>query len=109
MDRRVKLAIEDIENDLARAWTVAQLASLVNLSTSRFRHLFKEETGQSINQYLRERRLERAEHMLRTTFISVKEVTLRLGLSSTNHFVKYFKRKYGVTPGAYRERFSHFR
>lgn len=108
MDRRVALVIEEIENDIARAWTVAQLASFVNLSASRFRHLFKEETGQSINQYLRERRLERAEYMLRTTFISVKEVALRLGMSSTNHFVKYFKQKYGATPGAYRERFSHF-
>lgn len=109
MDRRVLLAIAEIENDLARAWDVAQLALRVNLSASRFRHLFKEETGFSINQYLRERRLERAEFLLRTTFLSIKEVALEAGLRSTSHFVHYFKKKYGVTPTAHRKRFSHFR
>jgi AraC family transcriptional regulator of arabinose operon len=109
MDRRVSLAIAEIENDLARVWDVAQLALLVNLSASRFRHLFKEETGFSINQYLRERRLERAEYLLRTTFLSIKEVALEAGLRSTSHFVHYFKKKYGVTPSGHRKRFSHFR
>lgn len=109
MDRRIELAMAAIENDLARAWDVAQLAALVNLSTSRFRHVFKEETAQSISQYLRERRLERAEFLLRTTFLSIKEVKTEAGLSSTSHFVRYFKQKYGITPGAYRKHASHFR
>jgi AraC family transcriptional regulator of arabinose operon len=78
----------------------------VNLSASRFRHVFKEETGVSINQYLRERRLERAEFLLRTTFLSIKEVAMESGLSSTSHFVRHFKQKYRVSPRAYR---SHFR
>jgi AraC family transcriptional regulator of arabinose operon len=106
MDRRVKLAIAEIDNDLARAWDVVQLAELVNLSPSRFRHLFKEEMDHSVSQYLRERRLERAEYLLRTTFLSIKEVTTRAGLSSTSHFVHYFKQKYGVTPSAYRKTIS---
>jgi AraC family transcriptional regulator of arabinose operon len=106
MDRRVELAITQIESDLARSWDVAHLALLVNLSASRFRHVFKEETGVSINQYLRERRLERAEFLLRTTFLSVKEVAMESGLSSTSHFVRHFKQKYRVSPRAYR---SHFR
>ncbi|HSK64645.1 MAG TPA: AraC family transcriptional regulator [Pyrinomonadaceae bacterium] len=109
MDRRVRLAIAEIESEIARTWDVAQLAALVNLSASRFRHLFKEETGQSVNQYVRERRLARAEHLLRTTFLSIKEVKTEAGLSSTSHFVRCFKQKYGITPGAYRKHFSHFR
>jgi AraC-like DNA-binding protein len=109
MDRRIELAIAAIETDLARAWEVAQLAALVNLSASRFRHVFKEETRLSVSQFLRERRLERAEYLLRTTFLSVKEVMTEAGLSSTSHFVRYFKQKYGLTPSAYRKRASHFR
>jgi AraC-like DNA-binding protein len=109
MDRRIELAIAAIETDLARAWEVAQLAALVNLSASRFRHVFKEETRLSVSQFLRERRLERAEYLLRTTFLSVKEVMIEAGLSSTSHFVRYFKQKYGLTPSAYRKRASHFR
>lgn len=103
MDRRVELVIEEIETDVARVWETAQLAALVNLSASRFRHLFKEETGVTIHQYLRERRLERAEFLLRTTFLSIKEVMSEAGVGSMSHFVQYFKARYGVTPSAYRK------
>ena len=108
MDRRVELVIAEIETDVARVWETAQLAALVNLSTSRFRHLFKEETGRTMNQYLRERRLERAEILLRTTFLSIKEVMSEAGVSSMSHFVQYFKERYGVTPSGYRKQLATF-
>jgi len=52
---------------------------------------------------LRERRLQRAEFLLRTTFLSIKEVMIEAGLTSSSHFVQYFKRRYGVTPSGYRK------
>ena len=108
MDRRVELVIEQIETDVAYVWDTARLAADVNLSASRFRHLFKEETGMTLTQYLRERRLERAEVLLRTTFLSIKEVMLESGLTSMSHFVQYFKRRYGVAPSTYRKRSAIF-
>jgi AraC family transcriptional regulator of arabinose operon len=108
MDRRVELVIEQIEADVSGAWDTARLAAEVNLSASRFRHLFKEETGMTLMKYLRERRLERAEMLLRTTFMSVKEVMMESGLTSVGHYVQYFKRRYGVTPSAYRKHLATF-
>jgi AraC family transcriptional regulator of arabinose operon len=108
MDRRVEQVITEIEADLARAWETVELAELVNLSASRFRHLFKEETGQTINEHLRERRLERVELLLRTTFLSVKEVMSEAGASSMSHFVTYFKQRYGMSPTAYRKHLANF-
>jgi len=108
MDRRVKLVIEQIEADVSRAWDTARLAAGVNLSASRFRHLFKEETGVTVTEYLRERRLERAEVLLRTTFMTIKEVLSESGLTSMSHFVQYFKRRYGLTPTAYRKHSAIF-
>lgn len=108
MDRRVKLVIAQIEADVSRGWETAELAALVNLSRSRFRHLFKEETGRSITQYLRVRRLERAEFLLRTTFLSIKEVKSAAGLSAMSHFVQYFKQRYGFTPTEYRKQLAIF-
>jgi len=102
MDRRVELVILQMETDPSRAWETADFAALVNLSASRFRHLFKQETGKTTSQYLRELRLQRAELLLRTTFLSIKEVTNEAGLTSTSHFVQYFKKRYGLTPTAYR-------
>ena len=108
MDRRVALVIAEIETDVARAWETTELAALVNLSASRFRHLFKEETGVSPGSYLRERRLERAELLLRTTFLSIKEVMSEAGMSSMSHFVSYFKKSYGVSPSGYRKQLAIF-
>lgn len=108
MDRRVEQVITQIETDVARAWETAQLAEMVHLSASRFRHLFKEETGRTINQYLRERRLERAEFLLRTTFLSIKEVLSEAGVSSMSHFVQYFKKRYGMSPSVYRKHLANF-
>jgi len=108
MDRRVEQVIAELETDVTRGWETAQLAEMVHLSASRFRHLFKEETGRTINQHLRERRLERAEFLLRTTFLSIKEVMCEAGVSSMSHFVQYFKQRYGMTPTAYRKRSATF-
>jgi AraC family transcriptional regulator of arabinose operon len=108
MDRRIDLIVLQIETDVAHAWETAELATAVNLSASRFRHLFKEETGVSLGCYLRERRLERAELLLRTTFLSIKEVMSEAGASSMSHFVQYFKQRYGVTPSGYRKQLATF-
>jgi len=102
MDRRIELVISRLENDPARAWDTDTLATLVNLSPSRFRHLFKHETGTSPRQYLRELRFRKAETMLATTFMSVKEIAESIGLVSVTHFMKDFKERHGMTPRAYR-------
>ena len=108
MDRRIELVIAEIDSDVTRAWETAELAALVNLSASRFRHFFKEETGVSVGAYLRERRLERAEFLLRTTFLSIKEVMSEAGASSMSHFVIHFKKRYGASPSAYRKQLATF-
>jgi AraC-like DNA-binding protein len=41
--------------------------------------------------------------LLTTTFLSVKQIVRRVGLTDESHFVRDFKRSYGVTPGEYRK------
>ena len=102
MDRRIELVISKIATETSSSWQVAELAELVNLSASRLRHLFKQETGTTPAHYLKELRLQKAELLLRTTFLSVKVIVSRVGLSSVGHFVRDFKRTYGASPTAYR-------
>lgn len=102
MDRRIELIISKFKKDVAASWDTATLAVLVNLSPSRFRHLFKQETGATAAQYLKEMRLEKAERMLCTTFLSIKQILKQVGIASNAHFVRDFRRKYGTTPTAYR-------
>ena len=104
MDRRIELIVSTIKTDAAVAWDTPALAALVNLSPSRFRHLFKQETGTSPAQYLKDYRMRKAEKMLRTTFFSVKQILKQVGLTSNAHFVRDFRDLYGLAPTAYRRR-----
>ena len=106
MDRRIELIISKFETETSSSWNTPALARLVGLSPSRFRHLFKQETGTSPAQYLKDFRLRKAETMLRTTFLSVKQILKRVGLRSNSHFVHDFKKIQGMTPTAYRRMFS---
>jgi len=102
MDRRIQIARSAFETDFSRAWDIEKLALLVNLSTSRLRHLFKTETGMTPTQYLKSIRMREAELLLRTTFLSVKEIMNRVGISDESHFGHEFKKAYGLPPSKYR-------
>jgi AraC family transcriptional regulator of arabinose operon len=101
MDRRIEICISKIESDPASC-ELSALAELVDLSPSRFRHLFKEETGLTPSRYLKLVRYRKAAVLLRTTFISIKAILLGVGLNSDSHFVRDFRQIYGMSPTEYR-------
>ena len=84
VDRRIEIITSKIKKDLTVSWDTPTLAVLVNLSPSRFRHLFKQETGTTPAQYLKDIRLVKAEKMLRTTFLSIKQILKQVGIASIN-------------------------
>ena len=57
-------------------------------------------------RYLRVLRMERARHLLETSYLSIKEIGYHVGLNDESHFVRDFKKTYGVPPTVYRTRFS---
>lgn len=102
MDRRVKKVLEIIEERLQAKLHVDELSQSVNLSPSRLHHLFKAELGMPVVQYIKVLRLEQAKELLETSFLNVKEITLRVGFNDESRFVQDFKKAYGLTPAQYR-------
>jgi AraC family transcriptional regulator of arabinose operon len=108
VDSRVATLVRMFEDSIReeRKVSARRLAQSVNLSPSRLRHLFKAEIGTSPVRYLRTRKMQEAKRLLETTFLTVKEVANRVGLSDESHFVRDFKRIYGRPPGHYRSAFN---
>ena len=106
MDRRVKKVLATIEDNLHSKLQVKELSQSVNLSPSRLHHLFKAQIGTSIAQYIKLMRLQRAKGFLETSFLTVKEITIRVGLNDESRFVQDFKKAYGLTPAQYRRHYD---
>jgi AraC-like DNA-binding protein len=75
-----------------------QLASSMNLSTSYFRHLFKQSTGLSFARYLKARRLQQARKFLQEKPWSVKQAMFTAGLKDHSHFARDYKQAFGESP-----------
>jgi AraC-like DNA-binding protein len=102
MDQRVLTVIALMKHDPRQALPLSRLAQTVNLSTGRLWYLFKTETGSPPGRYLKTLRMQHATNLLADTFLSVKEIIARVGFTDESHFVKDFKKIYGVTPTEYR-------
>jgi AraC-like DNA-binding protein len=83
---------------------VEDMARAAGLSRAHFIREFSRAFGDSPHAYLLTRRLERAAALLRSTDRQVADICYSVGLSSLGSFTTSFKRTYGVSPTAYRER-----
>src|ERR1700737_3451114 len=98
MDRRVKRLIDIIESSLTDRLSEQTMSRMVNLSSARLRQLFNKEIGLSPMRYVKHCRMKTAARLLETSFLSIKEVKFRSGIGDASHFVRDFKRQYGLTP-----------
>lgn len=103
MDYRVQSVIHAMQTHLGEPLSVNDLAQSVNLSRWRLCHIFKSEMHRAPLQYLRCLRMQRARTLLETTFMSIKQITIEVGLRDESHFVRDFKRVYGLSPTKYRQ------
>ncbi len=81
--------------------TVAELAAAMGLTQALLRDRFRQYSGHSLPEFLRNRRLERAVRLLEDPRLSIGEIAGRLRFSSVQTFSRIFKERYGVSPREY--------
>lgn len=103
---RLTPLFEFIEAHFERAIQVAEAARVCAMSSSHFMSFFKKATGESFIAYLNNFRIAKAQALLSTTNDPIAEISARLAFCSQSYFGKVFHLAVGMTPLAYRERFS---
>lgn len=102
LDVRIQHALDLIHRGPSRQCTVPGLARQVGLSDSHFHRLFYRDLKVSPARYLSNLRLHEAEHLIRTTTLSIKSVCAFVGVTDHSHFVRKFKQAFGLCPTIYR-------
>ncbi len=92
------------KNYMNETLSVKDISSHVFLSTSYVCTFFKNETGQTLNQYLTEYRMEKAKQLLKDARFKISDISSQVGYSDGNYFGKSFKKYTGFSPSEYRER-----
>jgi AraC-like DNA-binding protein len=98
---RVARAREIIEQRFVEGPTLDELARAVGVSPFYLSRMFSAEVGQSIPQYLRRLRMERAAELLRAGSHNVTEAAFAVGYASLGHFSKSFCEVIGCCPALY--------
>lgn len=84
--------------------SIKTISSKSGLSASKLQSGFKFMHNTTLGEYIRLVRLEKAEHLLRTTELNISEVVYSIGFTSRSYFCKIFKKKYNCSPKAYKKR-----
>ena len=102
-DRQIVLAARYISDHYMEPISAADIASAAGFSPNYLSKRFREAAGIGVHEYLMFVRLQHAALDLVSTNDSITEIALRSGFSDSNYFKDAFKKKYGITPSAYRK------
>jgi transcriptional regulator GlxA family with amidase domain len=105
MEYRISQIIDEIQANLKIQITVDEMALKTDLSRDHFTKLFKKTIGKPPIQYVRDKRLEKACELLKTSNKRVKTIMYEVGIKDQSHFVRDFKAKYGTTPNEFRQKY----
>ncbi|WP_394526027.1 helix-turn-helix domain-containing protein [Lacrimispora sp. JR3] len=82
--------------------SVVYLADEVHLSVNYLRSIYKEQTGDSLSDFITRRKMELISDLLLHTNMTIQDISDKLGFTTKNYFFTFFKKHTGMTPGQYR-------
>lgn len=98
---RVEQVMAVLKQNLAEPPPLEELGKKIGCSHFYLSRIFSAQTGQTITQYLRQLRMEKAAELLKSREYNVTEVALEVGYNSLSHFSAAFQETFGCCPGLY--------
>ena len=93
-----------MEEHLGEPITLTTVAESVNMNPAYLSHVFKKATGSNLFDYITERRIAKAKHLLKTTYLKIFEIAKAVGYPDQRYFCQVFKKKAGMTAVEYRNK-----
>ena len=107
IDRRLRLAVEFMEQHLRKTISIGEVAEYASLSEDYFRRLFARQMGMKPVQFLEQLRVKEAKRLIaENPGLPVGEAGRQAGFNDQRYFCRVFKRHYGIPPGQYRKGLS---
>jgi len=101
---QIRPAINYIDANYDKRMTLSEIGRVSHLSVSRLAHIFKEQMGITIIDYLTSVRIERAKQLLLATDQNCTEICFQVGYNNQSYFTRTFKELVGMTPRQFRAR-----
>lgn len=98
---KIRKAKDIIIANMTEPPSLQDLANEVELNLKKLKTGFKQIYGDSVYSFLFDYKMEVARKLLETNQYNVNEVGLKVGYSTSSHFIAAFKKKYGTTPKKY--------
>ena len=100
---RLQRAFDLIEAHLGDDLSLQDIAAAAGFSEFHFARAFKAATGRTPHRFVVERRLQRAQELLRNRELHISAIALQTGFGSQSHFGTAFRAAFGLTPKAWRD------
>ncbi|GMN04668.1 hypothetical protein MTsPCn5_00560 [Croceitalea sp. MTPC5] len=98
---RIEEASTIIKDEMDQLGSIISLAKRVGLNQNTLQEGFKQLYKKSVNQYIKEVRMERAKELLESSNLNITEITYQVGINSRSYFSKLFKEQFGISPKHY--------
>jgi AraC-like DNA-binding protein len=98
---KIEKATEIIREELEQMDNILALSRRVGLNQNTLQNGFKHLYGTSVNQYIKNARMELARELMESTGLNITEITYKIGINSRSYFSKLFKQRYSMTPQQY--------
>jgi AraC-like DNA-binding protein len=102
-DLRINKCLQFIHQNIDKEILLSQLADIACITQDHFIRIFKKELNDTPVQYINQKKMEKAQLLLLTTEMPVREIAFGLSVDNISYFNRIFKQFTGKTPGQYRK------
>jgi AraC-like DNA-binding protein len=101
--KRLQPVLDHVRSNYRSNLSLKEVSQILHMSTSRFRHYFKEITNYNFKEYIFYLRVAEAERMLLETEASISDIACNVGFSNLNQFYTVFFKYVSISPAKYRK------